>query len=90
MKKRTLILAVLAVVLVLSASIGSAVAYFTTYATARGGYVIHLGGRTEIEEDIVNNRKTVRIAVSGSRRTTATGIIRSRSMPGQRPIPKAP
>ena len=39
MKKRTLILAVLAVVLVLSASIGSAVAYFTTYATARGGYV---------------------------------------------------
>ena len=61
MKKRTLILAVLAVVLVLSASIGSAVAYFTTYATARGGYVIHLGGRTEIEEDIVNNRKTVRI-----------------------------
>ncbi len=30
MKKRTLILAVLAVVLVLSASIGSAVAYFTT------------------------------------------------------------
>ena len=61
MKKRTLFLAVLAVVLVLSASIGSAVAYFTTYATARGGYVIHLGGRTEIEEDIVNNRKTVRI-----------------------------
>ena len=57
MKKRTLILAVLAVVLVLSASIGSAVAY----ATARGGYVIHLGGRTEMEEDIVNNRKTVRI-----------------------------
>ena len=61
MKKRTLILAVLAVVLVLGASIGSAVAYFTTYATARGGYVIHLGGWTEIEEDIVNNRKTVRI-----------------------------
>ena len=49
MKKRTLILAVLAVVLVLSSGIGSAIAYFTTYATARGGYVIHLGGKTEIE-----------------------------------------
>ena len=61
MKKRTLILAVLAVVLVLSASIGSAVAYFTTYATARGGYVIYLGDRTEMEEHISNNRKTVQI-----------------------------
>lgn len=61
MKKRTWILAVLAVVLVLGASIGSAVAYFTTYSTARGGYVIHLGGWTEIEEHIENARKTVRI-----------------------------
>jgi len=61
MKKRTLILAVIAVVLVLSASIGSAVAYFTTYATARGGYVIYLGARTEIEERISNNRKIVQI-----------------------------
>ena len=68
MKKRTLILAVLAVVLVLSASIGSAVAYFTTYATARGGYVIHLGGRTEIEEDIVNNRKPPARAAGTKRR----------------------
>ena len=61
MKKRTLILAVLAVVLVLSSGIGSTVAYFTTYSSARGGYVIHLGGRTEIREDISKNRKTVQI-----------------------------
>lgn len=61
MKKRTLILAVLAVVLVLSSSIGSAVAYFTTYAKARGGYVIHLGGKTEITEEWLQGEKVVRI-----------------------------
>jgi len=61
MKKRTLILAFLAVLLVLSSSIGSAIAYFTTYATARGGYVIHLGGKTEIKERIVNNSKIISI-----------------------------
>ena len=61
MKKRTLILAVLAVVLVLSSGIGSTIAYFTTYSNARGGYVIHLGGKTEIEEQISDNRKIVRI-----------------------------
>lgn len=62
MKKRTLLLAVLAVVLVLSSSIGSAVAYFTTYAKARGGYVIHLGGRTEIEEKWDQGQKLVQIS----------------------------
>lgn len=62
MKKRTLLLAVLAVMLVLSSSIGSAVAYFTTYASARGGYVIRLGGRTEIEEKYENAQKLVRIS----------------------------
>jgi hypothetical protein len=62
MKKRTLLLAVLAVVLVLSSGIGSAIAYFTTYATARGGYVIHLGDRTEIEEQWDQGQKIVRIS----------------------------
>ena len=61
MKKRTLLLAVLAVILVMSSSIGSAVAYFTTYAKARGGYVIHLGGRTEITEEWLQGEKVVRI-----------------------------
>ena len=61
MKKRTLLLAVLAVILVMSSSIGSAVAYFTTYAKARGGYVIHLGGKTEITEEWLQGEKVVRI-----------------------------
>lgn len=61
MKKRTLILAVLAVLLVMVSSIGSAVAYFTTYVSARGGYVIHLGDRAEIKERIDKNSKIVTI-----------------------------
>ena len=61
MKKRTLLLAVLAVLLVLSSGIGSAVAYFTSYATARGGYVI-MGGRTEIKEEWLQGQKVVRIS----------------------------
>ena len=60
MKKRTLLLAVLAFALVLSSGIGSAIAYFTSYATARGGYVIQ-GGRTEIEENWQHGQKIVRI-----------------------------
>lgn len=52
MKKRHLILAVLAIVLVLCASIGAASAYFTTYADARGGYVIHLSYETKIDEEV--------------------------------------
>ena len=61
MKKRTLILSVLATLLVLSSSIGSAVAYFTTHASARGGYVI-IGGRTEIKEDWLQGKKVVKIS----------------------------
>lgn len=61
MKKRDMILAVLAVILVLSASIGAALAYFTSYAEARGGYVVHMGYETEIEENVEGNVKTIRI-----------------------------
>ena len=50
MKRTTLWLAALAAVLALCASVGTASAYFTTYAQARGGYTIELGDRTEIYE----------------------------------------
>ena len=62
MKKINLILAVLAVVLVLCASIGAASAYFTTYADARGGYVIHMKYESEISEDVEGNVKSVKIS----------------------------
>lgn len=56
-------MALLAVALVLGGSIGSALAYFTTYARASGGYTIHLGARTEIEEQVSNWTKHVTITV---------------------------
>ena len=62
MKKKHLVLAVLAIVLVLCSSIGAAVAYFTTYSDARGGYVIHLGHKTTIKESVEGSTKTIQIA----------------------------
>ena len=53
MKKRTarnLCLSLLAAGSVLAAGVNGALAYFTTYTAAEGGYVIHLGDRTRIEE----------------------------------------
>lgn len=61
MKKKHLFLAVLAIVLILSASLGTALAYFTSYAGANGGYIIHLGHETEIEETVEGNVKSVSI-----------------------------
>ncbi len=50
MKKKSSILAVLVLAAVLTAGIGKAWAYFTTFAEAAGGYTIELGDRTEITE----------------------------------------
>ena len=71
MKKRDAILAVLAVILVLSASIGAASAYFTSYAEARAGYVVHMGYETVIDEDVEGNVKTVRITNQAGQGTAA-------------------
>ena len=71
MKKRDAILAVLAVILVLSASIGAASAYFTSYAEARAGYVVHMGYETVIDEDVQGNVKTVRITNQAGQGTAA-------------------
>ena len=51
MKKKTTYLAALTLTLVLSASMGSALAYFTTNASARGGYQLRLGNHTTIIEE---------------------------------------
>ena len=59
MKRKTLLLAVLALALVLCASIGTAVAYFTTYAPAQGGYKITQG--YEFEESFYDWTKHVAI-----------------------------
>ena len=53
MKRKTIRnigLSLLSAALISSAGIKGAMAYFTTYTTAEGGYVIHLGDKTEIKE----------------------------------------
>lgn len=66
MKKRNRFINILlisfAVIVVASAGIGEAWAYFTTYATAQGGYTIHLGYETEIEESYMAGVKSVVIS----------------------------
>ncbi len=81
MKKKHFILAALAVVLVLSSSIGIALAYFTTYATARGGYVIHLGNQTELREDYENGQKTLQIKNTAEAGTRPV-FVRAKALAG--------
>ena len=54
MRKRTgnALLAFTAAAVVLTANVGSADAYFTTYVEAQGGAVVHLGDETHIQEDV--------------------------------------
>lgn len=51
MKKRTLFLTALVLLLVFCAGAGECWAYFTTYAQAKGALPIRLGGRTDLDED---------------------------------------
>lgn len=51
-----------AVVMVLSAGIGEAWAYFTTYAKAEGGYIMKLDYDTEIEEEFSDWTKKITIS----------------------------
>lgn len=62
MKRKPIFLAMLALALILCGSVGSAVAYFTTYADAKGGYVIRLREETEIEEEYGQAQKKVTIS----------------------------
>ena len=61
---RTALLTAVAVMLVVSAVMGSAWAYFTTYARAKGGYPIVLGHEEHDDETLQNWEKTLSITVS--------------------------
>lgn len=61
MKKAGYSIAFLAFVMVMTAGVGKAWAYFTTYASAAGGITITLGDETEIEEEFSNWEKRVTI-----------------------------
>ncbi len=59
MKKKHIFLAVLAVSLIMTVSVGSAWAYFTTYVEAQGGYTLSLGDETTIEENFSSWMKSL-------------------------------
>lgn len=58
---RNILLVSLAVIFVAASCIGEAWAYFTTYASARGGHIIKLGYETEITEEVSGKEKRVKI-----------------------------
>lgn len=57
--------AALALVLVGTAGLREAMAYFTTYVRAAGGYTVTLGYETEIEEDVRDMTKHIVISNTG-------------------------
>lgn len=65
--KKILWLSAFALVLVGSISIKSAMAYFTTYVTAKGGYELSFDTTTTIgEEEVVNRVKQVQVQNTGA------------------------
>ena len=68
MNKKTIYLAAVAAFLAVGLSVGSAMAYFTTYAVAQGGYTIELGEiETELEEkvDLIDPKKEIKLKNTG-------------------------
>lgn len=64
--KKPLVLAAAAIALTGSLTVGSAVAYFTTYATAQGGVTMNMGfTETKPHEEVDENGKHVTISNDG-------------------------
>ena len=59
------IMMALCIALCFSVSVGIAVAYFTDYENAKGGAVLGLNGRTETQEDLDKNGKTIAVYNNG-------------------------
>lgn len=57
--KKKSILLVVAMMLVLSLTVGLTLAYFSDYEAAKGGASIALGGQTEVEENVTDKEKVV-------------------------------
>ena len=64
--KKTFGLAVLTLALALTVSVGSALAYFTTYTEVKGEVIMDLGyPKTEIEEFVVDGQKEITLLNTG-------------------------
>ena len=63
---KTICLAATALILTAGISIGTAMAYFTTYATAEGGITLDLGfTQTEIDEKVIDGKKEIVLKNTG-------------------------
>lgn len=61
---RTALLTLTALMLVMSAAMGSAWAYFTTYAKAKGGHVLSMGHEENVKESFANWNKKLEITAT--------------------------
>ena len=61
----SVLLAVLALVLVLQCGVGESMAYFTTYATAKGDFWLNLGSSSQIRERMIEWDKYIQIENTG-------------------------
>lgn len=77
--KKSILLLILAVTMVLSTYIGSAMAYFTTYTEAKGGYVINLEGQIITREDFYEWTKHVTVV---STENSVPVYVRARAFAG--------
>lgn len=59
--KKITIIAVVAVVLTLFASVGVTLAFFSDYETALGEVKVHLNGQTTIQEEVTDTEKVISI-----------------------------
>ena len=59
--KRTVMLGIVALMMVMGTAMADSLAYFTTYVSARGGHTIDLSYETEIHEDLHDLTKGVTI-----------------------------
>ena len=76
--KKTVCAAAIALALVAGASVGSARAYFTTFATAKGGHRIAVGTRSQITEQFSDWTKHVQLGNTG----TAECYVRAKAFAG--------
>ena len=75
MKNNRLLIAAFSLMLCLIVNVGITVAYFTDYEDARGGAVLHLSGRTEIEEKVDGKEKTISIKNVGDTDTVTRVMV---------------
>lgn len=65
MKKGKVLIAALAAVMIMTATIGSAMAYFSAYTTASGSQTVHLRPTTRIEERFDSWTKHITVTNTG-------------------------